>query len=88
MQSNARHDKETEILLKKAAEYTGATKSQLVRESIRAYCAKIVEKKQRTPWEIYRSIHISGGSGHGQRVARSKEILKEKFTGMRKEWSS
>jgi predicted DNA-binding protein len=79
MQSSTRLDKETEVLLKKAAEYTGATKSELVRVSIRTYCARIIEKKQRTPWEIYRSIHASGGSGHGQRIARSKEILKEKF---------
>jgi hypothetical protein len=88
MQSSTRLDKEAEALLKKAAEYTGATKSELVRESIREYCARIIEKKQRTPWEIYRSIHISGASGHGQRIARGKEILKEKFERMRKRWSS
>ena len=88
MLSSTRLDKETEALLKKAAEYTGATKSELVRESIRQYCTRIVEEKQRTPWEIYRSIHVSGGSGHGQRVAKSKEILKEKFERMRRGWSS
>jgi predicted DNA-binding protein len=88
MQSSTRLDKETEVLLTKAAEYTGATKSELVRESIREYCARIIEKRQRTPWDIYRSIHISGGSGHGQRIARSKEILKDKFERMRKRWSS
>jgi len=88
MPSSARLDKETEALLKKAAEYTGASKSQLVRESIREYCARIVEEKKRTPWEIYQAIHKPGGSGHGQRVAKSKEILKEKFEGMRKRWSS
>jgi len=88
MPSSTRLDKETEALLKKAAEYKGVTKSEMVRESIREYCAKIVEQKQRTPWEIYQSIHKAGGSGHGQRVARSKEILKEKFEEMRKKWSS
>jgi len=87
MPSSTRLDKETEALLKKAAECAGVTKSELVRESIREYCAKIVEQKQRTPWEIYQAIHKSGGSGHGQRVAKGKEILKEKFEGMRKKWS-
>ncbi len=88
MQSSTRLDKETETLLKKAVEYTGATKSDVVRESIREYCSKIVQKKRRTPWEIYRAIHIAGGSGHGQRVVESEKILKEKFERMRKGWSS
>lgn len=88
MQSSTRLDKETEALLKKAVEYTGFTKSELVRQSIREYCSKIVDKKQRTPWEIYRAIHIVGGSGHGQRVAENEKILKEKFERMRKGWSS
>ena len=65
------------------------TKSHLVRESIREYCARIVEERKRTTWEIYQSIHkAKGGSGHGHRVARNKEILKQKFQGMRKKWSS
>jgi predicted DNA-binding protein len=88
MPSSARLDKETEDLLKKAAEYTGATKSELVRESIREYCARIVEEKKRTPWEIYQSLQPIGGSGHGKRVAKSKETLKKKFEDMRKKWSS
>lgn len=88
MPSSTRLDKETEALLKKAAEYAGVTKSELVRESIREYCARIVEEKKRTPWEIYQAIHKSGGSGHGQRVAKSKVILNAKFEGMRKRWSS
>ncbi len=88
MPSSARLDKETEGLLKKAAEHTGVTKSHLVRESIREYCAKIVEEQKRTPWEIYESIHAEGGSGHGKRVAKSRDILKKKFEAMRRTWSS
>lgn len=88
MPSSARLDKETEALLRKAAEYTGATKSELVRESIREYCAKVVEEKKRTPWEVYQSLQPIEGSGHGKRIAKSKDILKKKFEGMRKKWSS
>ena len=87
MPSSTRLDKDTEALLQKAAEYAQVTKSELVRESIRAYCAKIVEQKQRTPWEIYRSIHSAGGSGHGRRISGSKEMLKEKLERMRARWS-
>jgi hypothetical protein len=88
MPSSARLDKETEALLKKAAEYAGVSKSEVVRESIREYCAKIVEARKRTPWEIYESIHEPGGSGHRKRVANSKIILKKKFEAMRKSWLS
>jgi predicted DNA-binding protein len=88
MPSSTRLDKETEALLKKAAEYAGVTKSALVRESIREYCSRIVEEKKRTPWDIYQAVHKPGGSGHGQRAAGSKEILKTKFERMRKAWSS
>ena len=88
MPSSARLDKETEALLKKAAEYKGVTKSDMVRESIRDHCGRIVEQKQRPPREIYQLLQPIGGSGHGQRVGKSKEILKKKFEDMRKKWSS
>ncbi len=87
MPSSARLDKETEALLKKAAEYAGVTKSQLVRESIREYCARIVEEKKRTPWEIYQSLQPIGGSGHGRRVAKGKEIMHKALEEKRKKWS-
>jgi hypothetical protein len=61
MQSSARLDKETEVLLTKAAEYTGATKSELVRESILEDCAGIIEKKNgRRGTFIARSIFRVG----------------------------
>ena len=87
MPSSTRLDKETEEVLKKAAEYLGTTKSKIVRESIKEYCMKIIEEKKRTPWDIYQSIHRPGGSGHGKRVLMSKEILKKKIEESRKKWS-
>ena len=87
MPSSTRLDKETEDLLKKAAAYAGVTKSELVRESIREYCGKLVEQKQRTPWEIYQSVQKSGGSGHGSRVKNAKAILKAHLEEKRKKWS-
>jgi Arc/MetJ-type ribon-helix-helix transcriptional regulator len=87
MPSSTRLDKETEALLKKAAEYKGVTKSEMVRESIREYCARVVEQKQRTPWEIYQSIQKSGGSGHGNRIKNAKAIIKAHLEEKRKRWS-
>ncbi len=87
MPSSTRLDKETEALLKKAAECAGVTKSQLVRESIREYCARIVEEKKRSPWEIYQSLQPIGGSGHGHRVSKGKEIMKKRLEDKRRKWS-
>jgi len=88
MPSSTRLDKETEALLKKAAEYSGETKSHLVRESIREYCARIVEQKQRTPWEIYLSVRKGDkGSGHGSRVKDGKKIMTANLEEKRRKWS-
>ncbi len=87
MPSSTRLDKETEALLKKAADCAGVTKSQLVRESIREYCTRIVEKKRRTPWEIYQSLQPIGGSGHGSRVKDGKKIMTAALEEKRKKWS-
>ncbi|MEK6743586.1 MAG: CopG family transcriptional regulator [Nitrospirota bacterium] len=88
MPSSTRLDKETEALLKKAAECSGVTKSHLVRESIREYCARIVEQKQRTPWEIYQAVRKSDkGSGHGSRVKDGKKIMAAYLEEKRKKWS-
>lgn len=87
MPSSTRLDKETEALLKKAAECSGVTKSHLVRESIREYCARIVEEKKRTPWEIYQSLQPIGGSGHGSRVKNGKKIMTANLEEKRKKWS-
>lgn len=88
MPSSTRLDKETEVVLQKASTYLGITKSQLVRESIREHCKKILQKNKKTPWEIYQSIHKPGGSGHGKRVSLSRDILIKKLKVKRKKWSS
>jgi len=88
MPSSTRLDKETEALLKKAAEYSGETKSHLVRESIREYCTRIVEEKKRTPWEIYLSVRKRDkGSGHGSRVKDGKKIMTANLEEKRRKWS-
>jgi len=88
MPSSTRLDKETEALLKRAAECSGETKSHLVRESIREYCARIVATKQRTPWEIYLSVRKSDkGSGHGSRVKDGKKIMTANLEEKRRKWS-
>jgi hypothetical protein len=88
MPSSTRLDKETQGILGKAAELLGTTKSQVVRESVREYCTKVINKKKKTPWQIYQSVFTGEGSGHGKRVEMGKKILKHKFEKDRKKWSS
>lgn len=87
MPSSTRLDKETEDVLKKASEYLGTTKSQIVRESIKEYCMKIVEGRKKSPWDIYQAVCKPGGSGHGKRILMGREILRKKLTEKRKKWS-
>lgn len=87
MPSSTRLDKETQDILEKAAELLGTTKSQVVRESVREYCARVISKKKKTPWQIYQSVFSEEGSGHGKRVEMGKKILKNKFANTRKKWS-
>ncbi len=88
MPASIRLDKEIEDILQKTAESVNTTKSEIIRKAIRDYCLRLLREKQRTPWEIYRSIHMPGGSGHGKRVQNSEKILKEHLNIKRKKWSS
>lgn len=88
MPVSIRLDKESEVILEKAANSLHTTKSEAIRNAIKNYYLKIIEERQKTPWEIYESIHTYGGSGHGKRVIKSKEILKTALSKKRKKWSS
>lgn len=47
MPSSTRLDDETEAVLQKAASLLGVTKSQIVRESIRNYCEKVIHENEK-----------------------------------------
>ncbi|MBI4689968.1 MAG: CopG family transcriptional regulator [Nitrospirae bacterium] len=87
MPVSIRLDKESEDILKKAATGLHTTKSAAIRDAIKNYYLKILEEQQKTPWEIYESIHTYGGSGHGKRVLEGKKILKASLSKKRKKWS-
>lgn len=78
MPVSVRLDKETEELLEKAAKMTGASKSAVVKESIREYCVPLVQKKKKNPSEIIKElIKDHPGSGKGDLSIRGEEILRE-----------
>ncbi len=88
MPVSIRLDKESENILQKVADGLQTTKSDAIRNAIKNYYSKILESKQKTPWEIYQMIHASGGSGHKRRIRDSREILKRSLKKKKKKWLS
>lgn len=78
MPVSVRLDKETEELLEKAARMTRTSKSAVVKESIREYCAPLVRKEGKNLSEVIEElIKDSPGSGRGDLSVRGEEILRE-----------
>jgi hypothetical protein len=84
----ARLDSQAEKALSKAAELLGLTKSDVVRESVKEYCGKVIEQGRKTPWQVYQAIHKPGGSGHRKRLVQQREIIRKHLEKRRKQWSS
>jgi hypothetical protein len=84
----ARLDSQAEEALSKTAELLGLTKSDVVRESVKEYCGKIVKQRQKTPWQVYQAIHKPGGSGHQKRLSKQREIIRKHLEKRRSQWSS
>lgn len=73
-----RLDKDTEELLEKAARLSKTTKSEMIKKSIREFCAPLVKKKKLSPYELVKDlIGKHPGSGKGDLASRSEEILRE-----------
>jgi len=87
MPTSTRLDKETEAVLKKAADYLHMTKSDIVRKSVKEFCLRVIEEERKTPWEIYEAVHTIGGSGHGKRLLTGSETLRRQLEEKRKKWS-
>jgi|GEM_PF-588997 len=88
MPVSIRLDRESEEMLNKMSDSLHMTKSDAVRNAIRICYVKLLEENRKTPWEIYQSIHVPGGSGNGERVRRSRETLKGLLEDKRRKWSS
>ena len=87
MPTSTRLDKETEDVLKKAAVHLRMTKSEIVRKSVKEFCLRMISEANKTPWELYETVHTSGGSGHGKRIATGKSTIKKQLEAKRKKWS-
>lgn len=80
MPVSVRLDIETEELLKKASRKLGTSKSAVVKQSIRQFCAPLAEVDKKNLSETIKAlIKDHPGSGKGDFAIRSKEILREHF---------
>jgi predicted DNA-binding protein len=80
MPVSVRLDSETEELLKKASRALGASKSAVVKQSIKHFCAPLAEiDKSDLSGTIKALIRDHPGSGKGDLAIRSKEILRERL---------
>lgn len=77
MPVSVRLDSETEELLKKAARATSKPRSRVMKESIKAYCLKILEQAEKTPYELSKDLIGKEGSGRGDLSMKGKEIFRE-----------
>lgn len=79
MTISVRLDRETEVILKKAATVLHITKSNLVKLSLQDYCHRVLEEKERHPFQLIGDLLDKGGSGRGDLSVKGEQILRETF---------
>lgn len=79
MTVSVRLDEETETLLVSAAKVLRATKTEVLKASIRSYCRKALDEKTRKPYDLIADLIGVASSGKGNLAADSEEILREAF---------
>jgi hypothetical protein len=79
MTISVRLDKETEALLREAAGVLHTTRSEVVKRSLQDYCHRIIEERERHPFQLIEDLIDKEGSGRGDLSVRGEEILREAF---------
>lgn len=81
MPTSFRLDRETECLLEKTAKALRASKSEVIKRSLREYCPSVLHERSTHPYQLIEDLlHIDrAGSGRGDLSVRGEEILREMF---------
>jgi len=79
MPVSVRLDRETEAALEKVAESLGISKSAAIKESIREFCARALERDRKRPFDLLEDLVEAEGSGRGDLSVRGEEILRARF---------
>ena len=81
MSMSVRLDRQTEAILEKTARILGTTRSDVIKKSIRDFCARTLADPRRRPYELLRDLVGSERSGRGDLSVRGEEILRKRFGG-------
>jgi predicted transcriptional regulator len=79
MPVSARLDEETKAILDKAAKVLRTTKTEVLKQSIREFCGRVLEEAGKRPYELIRDLVGEEESGKGDLSVRGEEILRERF---------
>jgi hypothetical protein len=79
MPLSVRLDKKTETLLHKTASILHTTKTEVIKESLSEYCARVLSENQMRPYDLLKDLLDRGGSGRRDLSSRGEEILRKKF---------
>ena len=79
MAISVRLDKETESILEKTASALRTTKSNVVKRSLQDYCQRILEEKQKYPFQLLDGLLARAGSGKGDLSIKGEKILRSAF---------
>ena len=79
MPLSVRLDKKTESLLKQTASTLKTSKTEVIKQSLSDYCARVLTERQKRPYELIKDLLDRGGSGRGDLSERGEKILRERF---------
>ena len=79
MPTSVRLDQETEDLLVKTAKALKATKSDIVKASVRDYCNRTLKDRSERPYDLIEDLIGKESSGRGNLAIDSEKILRRAF---------
>ena len=79
MPLSVRLDKKTESLLEQTASTLKTSKTEVIKQSLSDYCARVLTERRKRPYDLIKDLIGKVGSGKGDFSTRGEEILRERF---------
>jgi hypothetical protein len=80
-----RVDAETDRILRNLMDHRKGTKSQIIKEALRAHWTSMAESSRPTPWEVYSKLKISPPRGpKHDRARHAKKLIREMLLAKRR----
>lgn len=79
MTVSVRLDRETELLLKQAADTLNITKSKVIKKSLKDYCYKVLEERPH-PYFVVKEVAGKYRSGRNDLAGNDEKILRKKWS--------